>query len=99
MMGRATPLIIEASEKERAQCGSLIRRKANMNYFKLSSVACAASLLLAGAASATPMAHMVQGIGPTATNIAYMRKGSPAAKAKQRHRTRIDRCNKAPSRC
>jgi len=98
-MGRATPLIVEAPEEERAQYGPLIRRKTNMNYFKLSSVACAASFLLAGAASATPMAHMAQGIGPTATNIAYMQKGSRAAKAKQRHRTRLDRCNKAPSRC
>ena len=70
-----------------------------MKCFKLSGIVCAASLLLAGVASATPTARMAQGIGPTPIDIAYLKKGSPAAKAKQRHRTRLDRCINVPSRC
>ena len=70
-----------------------------MKMMKLSGIVAAVGMLLIGTASAAPMAPMGRGVGQIATEIAYMRKGSAAAKMKQRHRTRLDRCNNKPSRC
>lgn len=69
---------------------------------RIAAAACAASLLLTGAALAAPVAPLAQGLATptvTTTDVAMVMKGTRAGNMKQRHRTRMDRCRNMPSRC
>ncbi len=66
------------------------------------SVACAAGLLLTGAAIAAPARPLALSASPSTaatTEAALVMKGTRAGNMKQRQRTRLDRCRKMPSRC
>ena len=73
-----------------------------LTYPRILGAACAASLLLSGAAMAAPVAPLAPTLAtPMAdtTQVAMVMKGTRAGKMKQRHRTRMDRCHNTPSRC
>ncbi len=70
-----------------------------MTLAKSLSTACIASILLAGTAVAAPMAPVAGGLDSPVTAVALVMKGTRAGNAKQRHRTRLDRCRNVPSRC
>ena len=64
--------------------------------------ACAASLLVAGAAVAAPASPLAPALaGPNAavTQVAIVMKGTRAGDMKQRRRTRTTYCRNTPSRC
>lgn len=78
------------------------------------AAACIASALLAGTAAASDMPSRTSlgyGTAPHyrhggyshrrhgASLFGFGHRSSAAGRAKQRHRTRLDRCNNAPSRC
>ncbi len=70
-----------------------------MTILKTLITTCAASLLLAGTAWATPVAASKEGLRTPVTGVALVTKGSRAGNRMQRQRTRLDRCRNMPSRC
>ena len=73
-----------------------------LTYPRILGAACAASLLLSGAAMAAPVAPLAPTLAtPMAdtTQVAMVMNGTRAGNMKQRHRTRMDRCHNTPSRC
>ena len=69
---------------------------------RIAAAASTASLLLASAAIAAPVAPLAPALtvpSVATTEVAMVMKGTRAGKMKQRHRTRMDRCQNTPSRC
>ena len=70
-----------------------------MTSLTLAGAACALLVLGAGTASAMPAAPAGPGVRAPVEAAALLKRGTAAGKAKQRYRTRLDRCRNVPSRC